>query len=96
MPASETTTWYRADLAMLDIRPVQVLRETPKMVFILGLYSVGKETRHTKRSQWGHYYPTREMAHAFLLGVARSRVASAERRLDKAHDRLNALQNPVV
>ncbi len=67
-----------------QIVEVVVERETEKSVWINGRKS-------SKRSNYENFFDTWEDAYAFLLGGARKKVISAERTLENATNKYNAI-----
>lgn len=70
--------YYRANKGFLaGIGKIEIERETESSVWING-------RKHSKRSSWDNYFPTREEAKDFLFKDACEKVEKADKKLYEA------------
>lgn len=94
------STKYRAWLAMAEIKPVEILRETEKMVVISSpdcVFYKNGERRELKRTDDWAYFGTWQEAHAFLVQDAESKINRCKERLcdaEKKYAKIKEMQEP--
>ena len=75
------------------IREVEVSRETPKFVVLVGeRWGEKKESRYAKRGRYDNFFDTWEEAHQFLLDRATIRFRSAQVVLERAQENLKRIE----
>ena len=85
---NKTTTWFNAGFG-LDIRPVEIVRETAKMlIFMQG----DRERRVNKFSHYDRYFPTREEAVTWLLGRLEARYEQTLKELERKKSLLDSFK----
>lgn len=77
---------------MARIEPVEVIRETEKMVVIAGHGWNNKECKEAKRSNYQNFFDTWDEAHQFLVISAENLVAAAEKRLSDCKTNLDKVK----
>lgn len=78
--------------SMAKIEPIEVIRETEKMVVIIGNGWSNKEYKQAKRSDFQNFFDTWDEAHQFLVISAENLVAAAEKRLSYCKTNLDKVK----
>ena len=74
------------------ITPVECERETDKCVFVIGIYGRKEASKASKAGEYDQYHDSWEVAHAHLLGKAKSCLASHKKRVDTARSELETVK----
>jgi hypothetical protein len=78
----KTTTWYQVPRWDDEIKAVEVIRATEKMLVTSG--SRGKEEREYKNGYGQQSFPTWAGAHAYLMRRVESEIRTAHAKLENA------------
>jgi len=85
-------TMYRTDSYSFKITPVEVVRETDKMIVYLDTLT-NKERKTSKQSSYDAYHETPEVAFEYIKNRLENKIVQIEQDLDYAKTRLQQFLN---
>lgn len=74
------------------VTEVEITRETESSVWT---NEHGRERRHAKASEWGHYFESEKQAYEYILGVCLEKETEAQRKLDRVKKEREAAQKKL-
>lgn len=79
----------------IDIKEIEVIRETEAFIILPEQYGRRKERRESKKSNYHLYHDTWEAAHAYLLERTKDKIAQVQDLLEKEKKDLRIIENMV-
>ncbi len=84
---------YQTSHWNIEIKEVEVVRETDNFIILSWQYGIKKERREAKHSEYHLYHDTWEAAHAYLLHRAEERVDQSKNELERWINELRIIEN---